>query len=232
MKIFLIIWTIFFIVGGYELIKISNDTLIFLLIIYLIPFIIFYFKNKPKKIKEKTNKINLPKGRRATPEEFINAVQDLKNKENSVYLENDNRNIIEKINGKITNEDIQNLVKHDLKKRMEEVNKKITSPNDIYPSDYGKYKLNNHEKIFLDELLTQILIKKIPLFIYTRRMSDGTINVEYNGCQIGRINLQHKKGYMQILKGAYGIKEIEGNVQTFIEHIPAWIRYINYIRKK
>lgn len=195
---------------------------IFLIIwIVFLLFIIIFLISSIKKaiIKIKTKKTSLPKKQKYTSQ-----------KESSIYLEDENE-IIKKLNGKITDDDVPELIKHGFNKRLQEVNKKLNSIHDIYPPDRGKYKLNRLEQMFLDEFLTQLLINKIPLFINTKRMGDGTINVEYKGCQIGRVNLQYEKGYMQILKGLYGIKEIDGNVETFIKQIPAWIRYIKYVRK-
>jgi hypothetical protein len=36
---------------------------------------------------------------------------------------------------------------------------------------------------------------------------------------------------MQILRGMYGYKIIEGNLENFIQEIPAWIRYVKYLKR-
>lgn len=123
MKIFVIIWTIFFCVGSFDFI--TSDTpesvIVFFFIIYLIPIIMFYFMNRKVYVKVKENKINLPKGRRATSEEFIKAVQDFKNEEkvknDNVFVET--KNTIYTDREEILDNDIPHLIEIGLKKSIE-----------------------------------------------------------------------------------------------------------------
>ncbi len=74
---------------------------------------------------------------------------------------------------------------------------------------------------FYDELSVQQNSK-----INLQRMSDGTLSVYYNSFPVGKIKLQGRKFYMQILKGVYTSKNIYGTIDDLISHIPDWKRYI------
>lgn len=58
------------------------------------------------------------------------------------------------------------------------------------------------------------------------RMSNGSISVYFDSYPIGKIKLYGQRFWMQILKGLYSNKTVEGTVEQFIEHIPEWQRYI------
>ena len=87
-------------------------------------------------------------------------------------------------------------------------------------------KFNTDEELFFNELFC-IVSDGIRL----ERLSDGTINVLYHTYQIGRIKLNGRKHKMQILKGLYGVKWIEGDVYDFIPHIQDWIKYMKWVIK-
>lgn len=84
--------------------------------------------------------------------------------------------------------------------------------------------LNEQEQIFFDALMDAL--KDFNGVIRPERMSNKSINVKYNGCQIGRIKLTGRKHWMQILKNQYDAESIEGELDDFIQHIPEWVRYI------
>ena len=93
-----------------------------------------------------------------------------------------------------------------------------------------KYEQNEKETLFLDTFI-QALPDNDRRHIHLNRMSDGTISVYYDTYPIGKIKLQGRKFQMQILKGLYNVKDIEGDVEVFIQYIPDWCRYIKYIKK-
>lgn len=62
--------------------------------------------------------------------------------------------------------------------------------------------------------------------IHLNRMADGTLAVYFGSFPVGKIQLQRKTNWMQILKGLYTVKVIEGDIGDFIEHISDWERYI------
>ena len=95
--------------------------------------------------------------------------------------------------------------------------------NTVLPTD--KYKINEDEELFFNVLYT-----RIGEGIQLTRMTDGTLAVSYHTYPIGYIKLQGRKHKMQIPKGLYDVKWIEGDVHTFIEHIPEWIKYIQKIK--
>ena len=47
-------------------------------------------------------------------------------------------------------------------------------------------------------------------------MSNGTLNVQYDSCQIGRIKLQGRKHNMQIIYNEDKTEFINGNIDEFI----------------
>lgn len=105
-----------------------------------------------------------------------------------------------------------------------------------YPIKYSTnppsklFEVNDLENKFFDELYSK-LPDDINNKIHLIRLSDGTFNVEYkNGLYIGKIKLQGKKHYMQILKTLYKNYTVYEN---FNEHIDEWIHYFNkYLRKE
>lgn len=59
------------------------------------------------------------------------------------------------------------------------------------------------------------------------RMSDGTLSVEYNRYPIGKVKLQGRKYWIQVLKGLYGVKVFEGDFDLLKSHIADWVKYLN-----
>jgi hypothetical protein len=185
------------------------------LVLIFFPMIIFYISSSVK--NKRKNKVPSLK-------------KKVKKQESSIPLKKENKNLTssDKI---ITDEEVKEHIKRDYQKRLQQVNRVLNKNTDIYPPNTEKYILSSEEKIFLDKFLNQILENKIDLRIRTERRSNGEIFVEYRGCQVGRINLQDGNHSMQILCGMYGNKVIGGNLNNFIEEIPAWIRYIKYLKR-
>ena len=89
-----------------------------------------------------------------------------------------------------------------------------------------KYQVNESEEKFFE-----IVYEEIGDGICLVRMSDGTIAVSYKNYPIGKIKLQGRKHSMQILKGLYSAKSIEGNLEDFIPHIADWKKYVDWVCK-
>ena len=122
------------------------------------------------------------------------------------------------------------------KKRKElEAEKKYkirSTPKEFYPEDTERYKLNANEQDFLNEFFKQISTIKISKHFYSRRMSDGTIDMQWRGMQIGRINFRNNKCEMQILLTDLDAapEEIDGSLKECIEAIPCWIEYLIFLK--
>lgn len=196
-----------------------------LIVLYSIPYIIDFFKNKKK---EKINNIKTTSDEKESSiPNNINIVDKKENKEN-ISVKKNKSNEVENI---IKDDKVKELIKRDYLNKVNQINKTIKSNNSLYPEYTEKYKLLPEEKRFLDVFWGQLIKNKIDLRISTERRSNGEIFVEYRGCQVGRINLQNNNHSMQILRGMHGNKVIEGNIDDFIEQIPAWIRYIKYLKR-
>lgn len=226
MKTFKIFWTFLFIF----MISLNHkkyfwEDWITLIVLYSIPYIIDFSK------KKKREKINNTKTTSDKKESFtqnnMNIIDETEKKENISIKKNKNIEV-ENI---IKDEEVKELIKRDYLNRVNQINKTIKSNNNLYPEDTNKYKLLPEEKRFLDIFWGQLIKNKIDLRISTERRSNGEIFVEYRGCQVGRINLQNNNHSMQILHGMHGNKVIGGNIDDFIEQIPAWIRYIKYLKR-
>lgn len=82
----------------------------------------------------------------------------------------------------------------------------------------------NEEENRIFDLLYSKLPEKVNNRISLIRLSDGTLLVECVGFYIGRINLQGKNNFMQILTSLYDNTIINEN---FDENVDAWVKYIN-----
>ena len=87
-----------------------------------------------------------------------------------------------------------------------------------------KIELSHQEVEFFNELNLQL--SEIKRSVSLERMSNGAISVYSKTFYVGKIKLSGRKHWMQILRGETQIKEIEGELDDFIQHIPDWIRYI------
>lgn len=87
------------------------------------------------------------------------------------------------------------------------------------------YVINEKEESFF-ECLYDSLTEADRLFIHLYRMSNGTLSVYYKTYPIGKIKLQGRVFSMQILKGLSSVKNIDGSLEDFLEHIPDWCKYI------
>lgn len=108
----------------------------------------------------------------------------------------------------------------------------ITEPNNItylsnYPLNSKSYtfKVNELEEQFFNNLYKK-LDKDENSKITLERMSNGTLNVQYDSCQIGRIKLQGRKHNMQIIYNEDKIEVANGNIDDFILKIDHWVVYI------
>lgn len=95
------------------------------------------------------------------------------------------------------------------------ITKGSTSPKD--------YQVNEQEELFFSELSKVIKSGRITLI----RMSNGALSVNYNGYPVGKIKLQGRKYWMQILKDLDSSTCVDGSVDLFIERISDWKRYID-----
>lgn len=86
------------------------------------------------------------------------------------------------------------------------------------------YTINDLEEQFFNELFTE-LSEQENKHIHLIRMANGVLSVQYGTYPIGKIKLQGRSHWMQILKGQSS-KTIEGTVWDFIANIPYWKKYI------
>ena len=123
--------------------------------------------------------------------------------------------------------------------------KKSTNPEIIYvpqsPENYRinyrfipstqSYEVNDLERAFFEELSKQFGQMGLFKSISMDRMSDGALSVYYGSCPLGKIRLQKKKHWMQVLTTNLECcsYSIEGSLDDFIPHIPEWAQYAKYL---
>lgn len=113
------------------------------------------------------------------------------------------------------------LVSKKMDGNMYSIQYNMTSPTKTFA-------INELEEQFFEKLssnLTETENSKILLF----RMSDGTLSVEYNRYPIGKVKLQGRKHWIQVLKGSYTSKVIEGKLEQLIPYIEQWVKYLRKI---
>ncbi|MPM38458.1 hypothetical protein SDC9_85087 [bioreactor metagenome] len=131
---------------------------------------------------------------------------------------NKNTNLSKDISiNKLNNADRQNL---------DEEVYTLNYPIRYNSSDPSKlFNVNNLEKYFFKTLYKNLDSKENNQINLTR-MHDGTLNVCYNSCQVGRIKLQGRKHSMQILYNLNDVECFTGTIDDFIPKIDYWIVYI------
>lgn len=96
----------------------------------------------------------------------------------------------------------------------------------IHSNTSKAFQVNELEEEFFGELYSKLSDEQNRKIILSR-MSDGTLSVEYKRYPIGKVKLQGRKFWIQILKGLYGVKVFEGDILTIRSHIEDWVKYLN-----
>ncbi|WP_346697868.1 hypothetical protein [Thomasclavelia spiroformis] len=96
-------------------------------------------------------------------------------------------------------------------------------------NDIDDNELNELEKQFVSDLMNTLNVLGINDISYNR-MSNKCLNFTYNDMQFGRIKLNGKKMWMQLIyKDDVKILDIN-NIDEAKVHIKKWINYINYLK--
>lgn len=93
------------------------------------------------------------------------------------------------------------------------------------------FEVNLEEELYFKTFyskLTNVENQKIILY----RFSDGAIEPYFNNYPLGKIKLQGKKHYLQILKSLYKYEVVEGFVKDFINRIDDVVLYLRKYLKK
>lgn len=88
------------------------------------------------------------------------------------------------------------------------------------------YEIIESEEIFFNKLYEKAITNGLSPNFSLFRLSNGTINVEYNSYPIGKIKLQGRNKWMMVLKNLYDSSHVEGALQDYINAIDDWIAYI------
>lgn len=73
--------------------------------------------------------------------------------------------------------------------------------------------------------------RNLKYYFVLERKSDKAIAVFYKRIYVGRIKLQGRKTWMQILPNLYDVRKLENEeLDTYIENIDLWIDYINKVQ--
>lgn len=86
--------------------------------------------------------------------------------------------------------------------------------------------VSEEEEKFIHELLLRLSINKETKDIRLYRMSNKAISVNYNMYPLGKIRLQGRKTWMQILIDLYDHETINGTLHDYLNGIDRWILYI------
>lgn len=114
--------------------------------------------------------------------------------------------------------------------------------DDVISNDYyeivtrhivdSKYcNISSDEEMFLKYLLYKLHQSNQKPYIQLKRMSTKAIDVSYNGYPIGKIKLQGKKTWMQILTGLYDQERLDNSsLEEYVDAIELWIVYIKKLK--
>ena len=112
---------------------------------------------------------------------------------------------------------------------MQGVKEKIQAGSSVGIEDLVLSDANAQERILLNNFWNGLLENKLPTDC--RRLSSGTINVEYKGTLVGSINFRSENAWMSYPIGNSGkIKKIEGTAEELGGKVSNWLKFImNYL---
>ena len=93
------------------------------------------------------------------------------------------------------------------------------------------FEVNVDEKLYFEKLHSKLAdAENQKIILY--RFSDGKIEPYFNGYPLGKIKLQGRNHYLQILKSLYKYEVVEGSVEDFINRIDDVVLYLRKYCKK
>lgn len=93
------------------------------------------------------------------------------------------------------------------------------------------YEVNADEELYFEQLSSKLTDAENRCIVL-HRMSNGALEAYYGTYPLGKIRLQGRKHYMQILKSLYKVEVIKGTVQDFIKRIDDVVLYLRKHCKK
>lgn len=95
------------------------------------------------------------------------------------------------------------------------------------------FETTDEEDIFFKHLIQKTIEAKLdPLQLAFEPMSNKSFSVSYQRYPVGKIKLRGRITYMQILKGLFGIKDLENQpLEEYISNIPKWISHMKFCLK-
>lgn len=86
------------------------------------------------------------------------------------------------------------------------------------------YQTNEAEKKFFEAFFS-LLTPKQQQSVRTRRMSNGALEVTYDhGGYVGKVKLQGRNHWIQVMKNMFDPDTIEGEVDDLIKELPRWVK--------
>lgn len=97
----------------------------------------------------------------------------------------------------------------------------------------SKYcEISESEEDFIKHLLFKLHQNNLVKLVRLKRMSNKAIDFSYNSYPIGKIKLQGRKTWMQILTSLYEQERLEDvSSSEYIEAIDSWIDYIEKLNR-
>lgn len=93
------------------------------------------------------------------------------------------------------------------------------------------YNLIEEEEKFFNFLYSKLNIDE-NIRISLMRMSGGDLEVYFDSFYVGRVKLQGRKHWIQILTRAGSTKKYEGSLDTILPKVEMWVKYIrNHLNK-
>ena len=95
------------------------------------------------------------------------------------------------------------------------------------------FETSDDEDTFFREVIKETVNAKLnPDLLCFEPMSNKSFSVQYSHYPIGKIKLNGRKTYMQVLTGLNGIKELSDlPLEGYISYIPQWVKQMKYCIK-
>lgn len=95
-----------------------------------------------------------------------------------------------------------------------------------------KYKINDDERLFIEALVSEMIMRDQEKYLNIDRRSNGLLNFCYQRAQIGRINLRSNPTRMQLIFPDDVVWLERVSVYDCINKLPMWVQRIDDIKMR